>query len=133
MHDTSTCLHAQRTLHQHPMQATMAAMCCRELLQQAAVGSSTTKRLPFMAAGKQRAEHKVSRSDDPATVQEQWQGVLKVLQSGHSALLFHLENHYCLVFAARSWHLDAGQLRKLCRGTHVSATLLKVVLHAVQS
>lgn len=50
----------------------------------------------------------VQKHDSAETVQEQWQALVKLLQEPHSALLYHMENHYCLVFAARSWHLNAG-------------------------
>lgn len=70
---------------------------------------------PFSSAvGKQRAEYKVTKHDSPETVQEQWHSVLRVLQDNNSAFLYHLENHYCLVFAARSWHMDAGMLFNIC-------------------
>lgn len=63
-----------------------------------------------MTAGRQRAECRVSKSDSSELVQEQWRGLLRLLQDGNSVLLYHLENHYCLVSAARSWHMDAGML-----------------------
>ncbi|KAA6421586.1 MAG: hypothetical protein FRX49_08530 [Trebouxia sp. A1-2] len=62
----------------------------------------------FMSAGKQRAQYQVSKADSTDTIQEQWQGVVKIVQDSSSAFVYHMENHYCLVFAARSWCMDAG-------------------------
>jgi hypothetical protein len=59
-------------------------------------------------AGKQRAQYQVSKLDSSDTIQEQWQGVVRIVQDSSSAFMYHLENHYCLVFAARSWRMDAG-------------------------
>ena len=59
-------------------------------------------------AGKQRAQHQVSKLDSSDTIQEQWQGVVKIVQDSSSAFMYHMENHYCLLFAARSWRMDAG-------------------------
>lgn len=59
-------------------------------------------------AGKQRAEYKVTEADDADTVTQQWAGLVALLKDSNSALLYHMENHYCLVFAARSWYMDAG-------------------------
>ena len=60
-------------------------------------------------AGKQRAEHKVREADSAETVTQQWQALMALLRDNNSAVLYHMENHYCLVFAARSWHVDAGR------------------------
>lgn len=62
----------------------------------------------FMSAGKQRAQYQVSKLDSNDTIQEQWQAVVRVVQDSNSAFMYHMENHYCLVFAARSWRMDAG-------------------------
>lgn len=62
----------------------------------------------FLLAGKQRAQYQVSKADSTDTIQEQWQGVVKIVQDSSSAFVYHMENHYCLVFAARSWCMDAG-------------------------
>ena len=59
-------------------------------------------------AGKQRAQYQVSKLDSSDTIQEQWQAVVRVVQDSNSAFMYHMENHYCLVFAARSWRMDAG-------------------------
>ncbi|DBA85673.1 TPA: hypothetical protein ACH3X1_005247 [Trebouxia sp. C0004] len=62
----------------------------------------------FMSAGKQRAQYQVSKLDSSDAIQEQWQGVVGIVQDSRSALMYHMENHYCLAFAARSWRMDAG-------------------------
>ena len=81
-------------------------------------------------AGRSRAEFKVSKSDPPEIIQEQWQGILKMLHGSNSALLHHMENHYCLVFAARSWHIDAGQTLSLTKSSIMfqTSTLLKACI-----
>ena len=67
--------------------------------------SGTAKR---GCAGKQRAEHEVSEADNADTVTQQWLALMALLRGSNTALLYHMENHYCLVFAARGWHMDAG-------------------------
>ncbi len=64
----------------------------------------------IMFAGKQRAQYQVSKLDSNDTIQKQWQGVVRVVQDSSSAFMYHMENHYCLVFAARSWQMDAGNI-----------------------
>ena len=38
----------------------------------------------------------------------QWVGLTAALARPHSAVLYHLQNHYSLIYAAREWHADAG-------------------------
>ena len=64
----------------------------------------------IMFAGKQRAQYQVSKLDSNDNIQKQWQGVVRVVQDSSSAFMYHMENHYCLVFAARSWQMDAGNI-----------------------
>jgi hypothetical protein len=68
----------------------------------------------ILFAGKQRAQYQVRKLDSSDTIQEQWQGLVKIVQDSSSALMYHLENHYCLVFAARSWRMDAGISSAVC-------------------
>lgn len=49
-------------------------------------------------------------ADSSETVAQQWMALVGLLEDSRSALLYHMENHYCLVFAARSWLMDAGLL-----------------------
>ena len=62
----------------------------------------------ILFAGKQRAQYQVSKLDSNDTIQEQWQAVVRVVQDTNTAFMYHMENHYCLVFAARAWRVDAG-------------------------
>lgn len=49
------------------------------------------------------AEVTVRESDPSDVVAAQWQALTDVLDRPRTALIYHLENHYCLVFAAREW------------------------------
>ena len=46
--------------------------------------------------------------DDRGAVAGQWVGLTAALARPHSAILYHLHNHYSLIYAAREWHADAG-------------------------
>ena len=45
--------------------------------------------------------HTLSAADDPATVRGQFQGLLEEFNKEECALIFHLTNHYALVYAIR--------------------------------
>lgn len=50
----------------------------------------------------------MKETDDADAVTQQWLALLQLLRDFKSCVLYHMENHYCLIFAARSWYMDAG-------------------------
>ena len=62
-----------------------------------------------LAAGP-RATHPVRAVDDAATCAAQWAALLARLRSPDTVLLYHLENHYSVVYGAREWE-EVGNVR----------------------
>jgi hypothetical protein len=47
-------------------------------------------------------------ADTPERQTSQWAALRALLTRPASVLLYHLENHYCLVFATREWTASGG-------------------------
>eukprot|EP00854_Cymbomonas_tetramitiformis_P007532 gene7532-8967_t len=63
----------------------------------------------FMARGNSAGlEVNCSATDSAEKVAQQWQGLRAALLRPATVLIYHMENHYCLIFAAREWRVAGG-------------------------
>lgn len=62
----------------------------------------------LMGAGRGRYEVPLAAEDGEDMVAEQWGKLLSWLSAPRAALIYHLENHFSLIYAAREWRSDAG-------------------------
>uniref|UniRef100_A0A061REP7 Uncharacterized protein n=1 Tax=Tetraselmis sp. GSL018 TaxID=582737 RepID=A0A061REP7_9CHLO len=59
-------------------------------------------------AGARRHQIQISDNDSNEKVEKQWTSLLRVLNSPESCVIYHLENHYSLVYGVREWTVDVG-------------------------
>jgi len=59
-------------------------------------------------AGSKRHQLQFSDKDMPDTVERQWKSLLGLIGKRDTCIMYHLENHYSLIYGAREWTVDAG-------------------------
>ena len=62
----------------------------------------------FMGAAKSRSVWRLSMSDTKEATVVQWEALVAIAKSDNSVLIYHLENHYSMIYATREWDADAG-------------------------
>lgn len=92
--------------------------CIQRLSEVTALGSCVKARL-FMGKkrlSKQKIDVALSKKDSEDVIKSQWDTLCNSFNHTNTVFLFHLKNHYALIFALREW-ADDGSGCGSCNGT----------------